>query len=262
MNWIDSIADWFDRHRIGIIGTIVIHFLLIAGSSFYNLEYGTGERIAEIRLEFEELQGEEPESLEEKIARELSKDLESVSNQAKNLAAQTKLPANYTKINESEMTAEEREQAEQQIAKELKSIENEVLQAQREAGYGYTKTEAQALISSKKQVELDQVSEQDVRSEGAFKRETNITYKLEKRYDTFMEVPVYRCQFSGEVVVNIAVDREGRVASVKLDRESTTTTDNCLINAALAAAKGTLFNSDNNAPKLQRGMIHFRFVPQ
>jgi TonB family protein len=70
------------------------------------------------------------------------------------------------------------------------------------------------------------------------------------------------CQYGGVVVINIAVNQEGKVLSVKLDEESSKTNDACLIDAALKSAKRTRFNRKKSASKVQLGSITYKFIEQ
>lgn len=263
MNTIDRIIDFFERHLYAVTGTIVFHFLLAVAFSFWGLSIDPEQRTTVIKMDFSEPRVEKTKKqIEQQAQQHVQQDLEQASNKAKNLANTTRLPANYNKIDESKVNANDRETAEQEIRERLKALEQEVIQEQRDKGYGYTKEEAEQLINSKKQLQLEQVEVQDARSEGAVTGPTNITFKLDNRYDTYMYVPVYLCKNSGQVTVNIAVDRSGTVANAVIDQETTRTADQCLLDAALKAARSSQFNSSTNAPALQAGSITFRFVAQ
>lgn len=95
-----------------------------------------------------------------------------------------------------------------------------------------------------------------------FKGKTNINYDLVNRYHTNLPVPVYKCEGSGRVTINIEVDQVGRVVAAKVD-PSRSDANSCLVTEALAAAKRSLFNPDfKTSPIRQSGTISYTFVAQ
>jgi TonB family protein len=95
----------------------------------------------------------------------------------------------------------------------------------------------------------------------SYKGPTVLTYTLEGRRAMKLPVPVYKCPYGGDVCVQIEVNQNGSVskASVIL---SASASNECLHEAAIAAAKLSRFNADDNAPKSQTGTILYRFVAQ
>jgi hypothetical protein len=89
---------------------------------------------------------------------------------------------------------------------------------------------------------------------------TRISYSLEGRTDRYMHIPVYKCESSGNVIVNIIVSPAGAVIGESV--ASSTTNDDCLIEAALDAAHKSLFNIELNAESRERGTISYEFVAQ
>jgi hypothetical protein len=94
-----------------------------------------------------------------------------------------------------------------------------------------------------------------------FKGKSNIHYFLDKRYHVRLPIPVYLAEGGGEVIVDILVDRNGRV--INADPRSTPGIKDLTVLAyAKQAAEKTQFNSDPSAPEKQRGTITYVFVPQ
>ena len=94
-----------------------------------------------------------------------------------------------------------------------------------------------------------------------FTGDSNIEYTLDNRYHLRLPIPIYLARGGGTVVVDIAVNRQGRVVSAK-PRASTAVTDENLYLYAQTAAQRTLFNTDNNAPQPQFGTIRYTFIAQ
>ena len=250
---------FLDRHKFGLLGTLLFHFFFLLSATYVSLPVKVADNESLLVIDF-------PEEviLNEKEIEDPTKITESDNNS--NKAVNESAPDNVEKGEYNEFNKEpsqaSKESFEEQLERELKELEQEVIKEQRDAGYGYTEEEIEKLLDSKKNKELDAVVDQKPRSESAFEGNTNITYKLKNRYDTRLNVPVYMCQYGGVVVVNIAVDQSGKVVSAKLDKESSKTTDNCLIKAALAGARNTRFNRKNTASKIQMGSITYRFINQ
>jgi TonB family protein len=70
--------------------------------------------------------------------------------------------------------------------------------------------------------------------------------------------PESGCQISGTVILNIWVNREGKVIDVET-AAGTTITDSCPIDRAKAAARGTKFTPNPNGPESQKGWIKYTF---
>lgn len=78
------------------------------------------------------------------------------------------------------------------------------------------------------------------------------------RTSRWLEVPAYRCEGGGQVVVTAVVDRGGEVVSARV----TSGGDECMREAALRAARASRFNIDEGAPARQTGTITYVFIPQ
>lgn len=109
---------------------------------------------------------------------------------------------------------------------------------------------------------LDIYQPGELKEDQVYEGPTNIYFSLEGRKITRLIVPVYQCEGGGVVQLDIRVGRRGQVEFIAVDQASSTTRDNCLIEAAKQAARRTLFNFDAGAPLLQTGSITFRFIAQ
>lgn len=91
--------------------------------------------------------------------------------------------------------------------------------------------------------------------------ESNIVYYLENRHHVSLPIPVYLTQSGGLIVVDIAVNRQGRVIEAE-PRNNPSIRDEQIYLYAKAAATRTIFNADPDAPNPQKGTIHYTFVAQ
>jgi len=85
---------------------------------------------------------------------------------------------------------------------------------------------------------------------------STLTYSLKGRTLLYFDTPRYLCEYSGKIVVNITVNGDGRVTDTYINSSSTSTNE-CLIDAALTYAKEVQF--DNAAIPSQLGSITFHF---
>ena len=92
-------------------------------------------------------------------------------------------------------------------------------------------------------------------------RNTTISYRLVNRNDLDLPNPVYTCEGSGKVVINIVVDSLGRVVKTTYSEGASTTTNGCLIDSAMEYAQQARFTTKPNKDK-QLGTITYNFPGQ
>lgn len=92
-------------------------------------------------------------------------------------------------------------------------------------------------------------------------RNTTISYQLVNRKDIDLPNPVYTCYGSGKVVINVEVNDLGKVIKSTYNKTASTTSNQCLIDAASEYSQQARFNTDTSKPK-QLGTITFNFPGQ
>ena len=102
---------------------------------------------------------------------------------------------------------------------------------------------------------------QEELKKNSYKGKTRITVNLPNRRIRHQDVPVYKCEIGGIVIVNIVVDQEGRVINAN-QSEASGTKDECLVDEAINSAYQFLFSADFNGESRQRGTITFEFLSQ
>jgi hypothetical protein len=95
-----------------------------------------------------------------------------------------------------------------------------------------------------------------------FQGPTRIYYDLQGRNHTYLPIPIYKCQGSGKVVLLIEVNQRGNVENATVVEGQSTTRDECLLETAVGTALVSRFESDLNAPKIQKGTLTYIFVAQ
>ena len=86
---------------------------------------------------------------------------------------------------------------------------------------------------------------------------SSVSYSLSNRRDEFLPPPVYLCEESGKIVINITVNAAGAVTDAYVNNSSTSR-NACLVESALNYAREARFNADPSV-KSQIGSITYYF---
>src|SRR5660397_101655 len=89
---------------------------------------------------------------------------------------------------------------------------------------------------------------------------SSISFSLLGRSAIDIPNPVYTCDRSGKIVINISVNAEGRVTSASVNKGSSSTTNECLADQALEYAAQAVF-SRVPGRNSQPGTITYNFKP-
>jgi len=88
-----------------------------------------------------------------------------------------------------------------------------------------------------------------------------LSYNLDGRKASHLKIPAYRCYGSGDVTVIITVNNAGQVVGAKV-LDAVSSSDQCLRNFAVRAARLSRFSASTTAPPNQTGEILYRFIAQ
>jgi len=89
---------------------------------------------------------------------------------------------------------------------------------------------------------------------------SSVSYNLKGRHKEYLPIPVFKCEESGIVKVEILVNSYGRVTKATILENGSKTEDQCLWDTAIDAARRSRFNESTT--KLQKGTITYNFVRQ
>lgn len=231
------------------MGTLIFHILLFSFFLLADVNMKGTVQEEELIIEFPDFLPE-PE-IEEEVTEQ--QDSEPLTNDASSPLAETQNNRTNVASNRLAQTEEffdEDYMREVEAAKQLVSDVNNQL--------------------SKEKVNLEDIEMPVQTTEGmdpdsienvVYTGESNIVYYLENRYHVSLPIPVYLTQSGGLVVVDIVVNRQGRVSEAE-PRSNPSIRDDQIYLYAKAAASRTIFNADPDAPNPQRGTIHYTFVAQ
>jgi len=99
-----------------------------------------------------------------------------------------------------------------------------------------------------------------VRGDGSGLGDKGISYDLQGRGFQSLPSPKYDYQGEGKVVVEVSVDRTGKVISATPGIKGSTTLDEYLLKVAKDAALEARFDTKTDAPLIQKGTITYNFI--
>ncbi len=110
----------------------------------------------------------------------------------------------------------------------------------------------------RKQLLGEREAQKDITTNNLAKKRTSISYSLVERRHYSLPVPIYTCIEGGTIVVNILVDNNGNVIAADYNKKSSSTTNGCLIDNAIAYALKARFDNSTQATP-QKGTITYLF---
>jgi colicin import membrane protein len=98
------------------------------------------------------------------------------------------------------------------------------------------------------------------RGDGSGLGSNGISYSLEGRGVQLLPEPKYEYQAGGKVVVEVIVDRSGKVTQATPGRPGSTTLNEDLLRISKEAALKARFDAKPDAPVIQKGTITYNFI--
>ncbi len=95
----------------------------------------------------------------------------------------------------------------------------------------------------------------------SYKGPSVVSYNIAGRKALNLSIPAYKCLGGGDVSVAIIVNKKGYVIAAEIIYGSSSS-DPCLQEFAIRAAKSSRFTASATAPDKQPGDILYRFIPQ
>lgn len=225
----------------GILGTIIFHMAIIVLFLLFKLGDVKRKHLETVQIEFLN----ELTRIEDLLAEtdEEPVDIQPLDEQtAKNIAVNV-----ADKLNQEISTDKYLEEVKEELG-----IEELNQQLSRDI----PEENAPAFIENK-----DNQKEKETKEQEKYKGRTRITVNLPNRTIRKQDVPVYRCESGGIVVIQIVVDQSGNVIDAAYSNASRSN-DECLVEEAIKYSYRFLFTSDLNGEPKQRGTITYEFIPQ
>lgn len=240
----EDMGTWTYDHRIGLCVTLIAYLVLMI--VFVSSKIVVGRHVSQqgmfidlqtltqLEQERDRLERETQERQEDPI------DWSSIRNQTSNEHALDEELADDRGTNTAELN---------EAAAEVEAR----MQANREA-YEQGLAEERAILEHRGQQEGTQRQDRKVRGRVTVRFSLTDPVRTSRQ----LEIPAYLCEGGGQVEVAIAVDRAGKVVHARVTEGG----DDCMREAALRAARTSLFNIDETAPAKHQGTILYTFIPQ
>jgi len=245
-----------DGRMVGILGTVIIH--LIAAIIFMSFQLKSIDKPESEQLIFDFSKTPDPEILKKEIEippsqiEKILKGDEEMLNIARNLSNKSE-----QKIDASDYI----DKVKEELIKSGKLGEDNYIDEQKKALLNEG-DEAISAESNKNNKEEKAVPDESQKMAANYKGPTRIFYDLAGRNHLRLPIPIYLCQGSGKVMLNIEVNQQGDVVKAQIEPAESTTSDPCLIETAVNTALISRFNPDVKSPKIQKGTLTYIFVAQ
>lgn len=246
----------YEGKLIGILSTVIIH--LVAGIIFMSFQIKSLHQTrsdkftVEFAPEIEPLAKEKLIELPAVSVEKVLQDDPEMLNIARNLANKSD-----QKINADDYIDKVKEEL---IASGKLGIDNYIDEQKREAGN--ESDEKISLESDTTRTNVKESREESQKMASNYKGPTRIYYDLPGRTHSYLPIPIYLCQGSGNVALSIEVNQKGEVVKAQVISKESSTSDPCLIETAVQTALISRFNSDVNSPRIQTGKLSYLFVAQ
>jgi len=245
-----------DGRLVGILGTVIIH--LIAAIIFMSFQLKSIDKpeSEQIIVDFSEtpvpeIITKEIELPPDQIERILKGD-EEMLNIARNLSNKSE-----QKIDASDYI----DKVKEELIKSGKLGEDNYIDEQKKAAMNKGD---EAIIAENKnnRKEAKENIDESQKMAANYKGPTRIYYDLPGRNHLYLPIPIYLCEGSGRVMLNIEVNQKGEVLKAQVAPSESTTSDPCLIETAVNTALLSRFNPDVKSQKIQKGTLTYIFVAQ
>ena len=232
------------------MGTLLFHILLIAAFLFAEVDMKGNIKEEPLVIEFPEIEQEE------KIQEEKNLETVAAENENENENVNNLTNAASNKLAVKNITTSNEKFFDDDYLKEVNAAKNLVSDVNNQLAKEKIKIE-----DIKMPVETTEGMNPDSIKNIIYTGESNIVYYLENRYHVSLPIPVYLAQGGGKVIIEIYVNRQGRVIEAN-PAPGQKIRDGQIIMYAQSAALKTLFNADPKAPASQKGTIHYNFIAQ
>lgn len=243
-----GIIGFIRDNRVALLYTLIIHLVILIILTFVKVKGLRDQQELGVEIEFEEKTVEdilaEREEIPAEWLEELMRQRALSSNRAVNLNAEDQL-------NQDISTQEYVKDLLNQIEEARNQEDREKLE------------ELQRILASADYVPPSGGEEEE---NTVYAGPTTITYEfLEEplsRGKVKLTVPVYRCQGSGVVKVEVAVAPDGSVREARVLEPIIGDDRICFSDAALAAARTSQFRIELNGPEKHKAIITYNFIAQ
>ena len=236
------------ENRAGLYITVIFHLTVILVLLAYQID-STIRKEESFVLDFSKQEEIERRQREEIFKEDISKRLDELISAAQNSSAPIRniaTDASRAQLRDDRGTdAEELYREAERLAQDLKNGQKDAIEEN----------------AVEETVEMQHQQKPSQENQKEYSGPSVLSYTLDGRKASHLPIPAYRCYGAGDVTVIITVDNSGRVVRAKV-MEDISSSDNCLRNFAVRAARLSRFSASSDAPANQTGEIVYRFIAQ
>ena len=232
--------------RPGLYITVIFHLTVIIVLLLYQID-STIRREESFVLDFSKQEEIERRKEEAEFKEDISKRLDELIAAAKSSST----PIRNIAVDASQLKDDRGTDAEQ-LYKDAERLAKDLKNGQKDAIEEDARNET---------VELPSQNKKDDSKAKEYSGPSVVSYTLDGRKASHLKIPAYRCNGGGDVTVIITVNNGGNVVGAKV-MESISSSDQCLRNFAVRAARLSKFSASQTAPPNQTGEIVYRFIAQ
>ena len=231
--------------KAGLYITVIFHLTVIIVLLVYGID-STLKREESFVLDFSKQEEIERVMKEKAFKEDVSKRLDRLIE----MSRASSEPIRNIAVDAGSQLKDDRGTDAEELYKEAERLAQELKNGQLEDA----REEAVELQPEKKEEKKDEAKKE-------YTGPSVLSYNLDGRKASKLNIPAYRCYGSGDVTVIITVDNSGRVIGAKV-MEEVSSDDTCLRSYAIRAARLSLFSASSTAPPRQTGEILYRFIAQ
>ena len=235
-------------NRAGLYITVIFHLTVIIVLLIYQID-STVRREESFVLDFSKQEEIERREKEEIFKKDISRRLDELIAAARSSGDPIRniaVDAGRAQLKDDRGTdAEQLYKDAERLAKDLKNGQKDAI-------------EENAVDET---VEMQHQQRKDKEEQKEYTGPSVVSYTLDGRKASHLKIPAYRCNGGGDVTVIITVNNTGQVVNAKV-MDSISSSDPCLRNFAVRAARLSRFSASQNAPANQTGEIVYRFIAQ
>ena len=239
------------ENNAGILITVIFHLTVIIVLLLYQID-ATVRREESFVIDFSKQEEIERQLQEiEEMEREIAK-MDAIRQRLEEKISGTASPVKNIAVDRGGPLKDDRGTDAEQLYKDAERLAQELRNGQSNAFDDSYNDDT---------VDLGSGKQSGGKSDSVYSGPSVLLYTLDGRKASKLPIPAYRCYAGGEVTVIIVVNPQGMVIGAEV-KDDISSTDQCLRNFAVRAARLSRFSQSSTAPARQTGEIVYRFIAQ
>ncbi|MBE9487662.1 MAG: hypothetical protein IMY73_00600 [Bacteroidetes bacterium] len=255
-----SLDDWLYRNRKEVVFVSITYLIILLSIMFVRYDMVDYNTIGSVYIDvpIEEIEQPKIETKKQKEDKRFVEEMKRMASEpVKNVAVDENNNLDTELKDEKNINSDELYEEAKKVQQEL-----EANRASYKKGLQDVNNEESAIPSGDdSQKDIGNSNENVIAGKSVVKGNVTVSFNLKGRKVIYLEIPAYRCQRGGRVVVNIVVEADGYVSSAEAVSGSGLS-DSCLKEMSEEAATLSRFTIDKNSSDSQKGHITYLFISQ